>query len=150
MAAEVKSSGLAFNKQIILGEIGALVVANLMALAASRFTASAAVVSASAVAGTLIGGTLVWIPTRVSDQIAARRFSWKGMACDIGCFTPAALALGFLVYEPCLYFTAHFLLVRGGRVEEAIVPAQLISFGLFLAGMNLYRTVLRKTGGRSL
>jgi hypothetical protein len=150
MPAGAGQTALAFNKQIIIGEIGSLIVANAAALAASRFSSHPAVISGSAVAGTLVGGTLAWIPTRISDQLAARKFSWRRMAGDIGYFTPAALTLGFLVYEPSLYFTAHFLLGRGGAVEGAVVPAQLIAFALFLGGMNLYREFLRRTGKRTL
>ncbi len=150
MPAGVGQAALAFNKQIVIGEIGSLVVANAAALAASRFTADAASISGFAVAGTLVGGTLAWIPARISDQMAARRFSWRQMAGDIGYFTPAALVLGLLVYEPALYFTARFLLGRGGAVERAVLPAQVLAFALFLAAMNLYREALRRSGKRIL
>src|SRR5450432_3429271 len=106
----MQKSTLDFNREILFGECGAFLAANPAAILASHFTKSAAVISFSAVAGTLAGGALFWLGARVYDKVRERRFDTKSIASDIGYFTPAAVVLGFLVYDPSIYFTSHHLL----------------------------------------
>ena len=65
-------------------------------------------------------------------------------------FTPGALVLGFLVYDPAIFFASHHLLVGGGGVGHSVILAQLFAFTLFLAGMNGYRALLLRVGGKRL
>ncbi len=81
-----------FNRELVVGEFGALGVANLTALVAARYTQSAAVISAAAIPGTLLGGSLFWLTARVYDQVTGQRFAAKSLASDIAWFTPAAIA----------------------------------------------------------
>jgi hypothetical protein len=137
-----------FNRELLVGELGALLLANPVAALAAHFTASPGIISGAAVGGTLAGGGLFWLGARIYDQ--GRNLDRKKLAADIAYFTPAALVLGFGVYDPAIYLTSRHLLRAGDRVFPAVLFAQAVAFGLFLAAMNLYRLILRRTVGRRL
>jgi len=139
-----------FNREILVGECGALIAANPTAILASHFTKSAAVISSSAVAGTLVGGATFWLAARVYDRLKARRLDAKSLASDIGYFTPAAVIFGFLVYDPSIYFTSHHLLGEGDRVVYSVIVGQALAFVFFLLCMNVYRLLLLRVRGKSL
>jgi hypothetical protein len=146
----MQKSTLDFNREILFGECGALVMANPTATVVSHFTTNAAVISSAAVAGTLIGGAAFWLVARIYDQVREKRFSAKLLATDVGYFTPAAVAFGFLVYDPSIYLTSHHLLRTGARVEYSVIVGQVVAFVLFLACMNVYRLLLLRVRGKSL
>jgi hypothetical protein len=146
----MQKSTLDFNREILFGECGALLAANPTAVLVSHFTKNAAIISSSAVAGTLIGGALFWLGARVYDKAREKRFDAKSLASDIGYFTPAAIVLGFLVYDPSIYFTSHHLLREGDRVEFSVIMGQVVAFALFLMCMNVYRVLLLRVRGKIL
>jgi hypothetical protein len=146
----MQQSTLDFNREILFGECGALLAANPTATVVSHFTRNASVISSSAVAGTLVGGALFWLAARIYDKVKRKRFDAKTLASDIGYFTPAAIILGFLVYDPSIYFTSHHLLREGDRVEYSVIVGQVVAFTLFLGCMNFYRLLLLKVRGKSL
>lgn len=146
----MRQSTLDFNREILFGECGALLMANPAALIVSRFTRSSAVISWAAVGGTLAGGALFWLAARVYDARRDKRFNPRVLMSDIGYFTPAAIALGFLVYDPSIYLTSHYLLDQGGRVGRSVIVGQVVAFALFLSCMNLYRLALLRMRGKSL
>ena len=139
-----------FNKEIILGEIGSLLGAYIAALIASRLTRSSALISAALIPGTLLGGTVFWLTARISHMHERRNWSVGVLARDISYFTPVAAVLGFAVYDPAIFFTSRFLLVRGAGVILSVAGGQITAFSLFLASMNAYRLVLARTGMRHL
>ena len=146
----MQKSTLDFNRELLFGECGALLAANPAAWVVSRFTANAAIISASAVAGTLVGGGLFWLCARIYDKTRAGAFDRKALASDIGYFTPAAVILGIVVYDPAIYFASHRLLTSGDRVIASVLVGQLAAFTLFLACMNLYRLALLRFGVKKL
>jgi hypothetical protein len=146
----MQQSTLDFNREILLGECGALLAANPTAIIVSHFTKNAALISFSAVAGTLIGGALFWLSARVYDMMREKRFDPKLLASDIGYFVPAAVVLGFMVYDPSIYFTSHHLLREGDKVEYSVIVGQVVAFSLFLLCMNLYRLLLLRIRGKIL
>jgi hypothetical protein len=146
----MQKSTIAFNRELIFGEVGALILVNPVASVTARFTRDAGVISGSAVAGTLAGGALFWLAARIYDTTRDRAFDAKRLAGDIGYFTPAALVFGFGVYDPAIYLISRRLLVDGDRVTPAVFVAQAAAFLLFLACMNLYRLVLLRVKGRQL
>ena len=148
--ATVRPSTLNFNRQILLGECGALVLANVAAPVVSHFTSKAALISSAAVAATLIGGSVGWIASRVRDQVRAKAFTAKSLAGDIAYFTPGALVLGLGVYDPALYLISHHLLVGGTGAWVSVVAGQVAAFALFLASLNLYRLGLLRFQGKTL
>jgi hypothetical protein len=146
----LQKTTLEFNREILFGECGALLAANPTAWVVSRFTGNAAVIAGSAVAGTLIGGGLFWLCARIYDKTRSGKFDRKALAIDIGYFTPAAIVLGLVVYDPAIYLASHHLLASGDRVVASVLAGQLLAFTLFLACMNLYRLALLRFGGKSL
>ncbi len=139
-----------FNKEILLGECGALLLANLAAPVAAHFTTDPSIIAWVAVGATLSGGALFWLLTRIYDQRKYAQLSARTMARDIGYFTPAAVTFSALVYNPALYFLSEHLLQRGSGVSVAVLIAQVTAFSLFLACLNLYRLALFKFWGKSL
>jgi len=146
----MQSSTFKFNREILIGELGAVFVVNLVAAAAAHYTRNAAVVASSTIVGSKLGGTLFWLSARIYDQVTGRQFRAKTLASDIGYFTPAAIVLGLLLYDPSIYLTAHALLRQGVPVAAAVTAGQVVAFGLFLLGMNLYRLALYQVRGKSL
>jgi hypothetical protein len=146
----MQKSTLDFNREILFGECGALVMANPMAALAAHFTRNTAIISSAAVAGTLIGGATFWLVARIYDHVREKRFSTKLLATDVGYFTPAAVVFGFLVYDPSIYLTSHHLLRSGARVDFSVIVGQAVAFILFLACMNVYRLLLLRVRGKSL
>jgi len=143
-------STLAFNRELLFGEVGALLAANPTAWVVARFSASPAVISGAAVAGTLAGGGLFWLGARIYDQCRDRDLDRRAFAADLAYFTPAALVLGFAVYDPAIYLTSRHLLRQGDRVFPAVLLGQAVAFLLFLGCMNVYRLALQRTVGRRL
>jgi hypothetical protein len=139
-----------FNREMIFGELGAFVGANLAAVLVSHFTRDAAAVSFSAIPGTVIGGSAFWLSARIYDQVTGGRFKPRGLAGDIACFTPAAFVLSVLAYDPAIYLISHELLRRGNPVSASILAGQLVAFALFLLGMNAYRAMLFRATGKCL
>jgi hypothetical protein len=150
MRPRLRQSTYHFNREILIGECGALVVAAVTAPVASHYTRNPAVISSSAVAGTLVGGGLSWLAARIYDQVQARTFAARTLAGDLGYFTPAAILFGLGVYDPAIYLIAHALLERGVGVTAAVAAGQVVAFGLFLLCLNLYRLALLRLRGRSL
>jgi len=143
-------SWLDFNKELICGECGALVVANGAAWLVARFTPNPSWISGTAVVGTLAGGSLFWMAARVYDRTRGRSYPRREIASDLGYFTPAAIGLGLTVYDPSLYATSRYLLRQDTGVLWAVTAGQGVAFSLFAAAMNVYRVVLRRCGGKRL
>ncbi len=146
----MRQSTLNFNREILIGECGALVLANIAAPAASQFTSNAAVISGTAVAATLVGGGLSWLAARIYDLKKQNTFNTKAIVSDIGYFTPGAVLLGLGVYDPAIYLLTHHLLIRGVSVGGAVIIGQTVAFALFLLALNAYRFLLIKVRGKEL
>jgi hypothetical protein len=146
----LQKTTLDFNREILFGECGALLAANPAAEVASHFTGNPTVISSAAVGGTLVGGALFWLSARVYDKVRQKSFNTRSIASDIGYFTPAAIILGFVVYDPAIYFISHHLLTSGDRVLSSVLLGQLVAFSLFLACMNVYRILLIRISGKVL
>ncbi|MDE1874619.1 MAG: hypothetical protein KGI79_01645 [Patescibacteria group bacterium] len=132
-----------FNKEIIFGELGALIMANLLAYISSHFTSNDSAIAVWAVVGTLLGGSIFWLAARIYDKFRDYRSKPADLAKDISYFTPAAIVLGFLIYDPSIYFVSRYLLRQGHWVETSVIVGQAIAFSLFLFCMNVYRAILR-------
>jgi hypothetical protein len=143
-------AALNFNREIVCGECGSLLAAYAAAYSAAHFTRQATIISGSVVGGTLAGGTLFWLAARIANQRNGGRWSARVLANDIGYFTPAAVILGFLVYDPVIFLVSRGLLLHGAGVAFAVIAAQAAAFALFLASMNLYRIILERVRGKRL
>jgi uncharacterized membrane protein YeaQ/YmgE (transglycosylase-associated protein family) len=139
-----------FNKELIFGEIGALLGAPWVAFIASKFSESPNVISTWAVIGGVIGAAIVWLITRIWDQSQGKDYGVKNLAKDLSYFTPAALTVTVLVYYPTLFFLTRNLINTDHKVIYSVIGAQITAFILFLIAMNLYRYILLKWTGKRL
>ena len=146
----MRQSTLNFNRQLLAGEVGALLLAYVAVPAVAHFRSNPALLSAVAVAATLVGGSLGWIAARVSDQLRRRPSSVRSMAGDLSYFTPAALCCGFCVYDPVIYLLTHYLLVHRAGAWVAVAAGQLAAFSAFLLALNAYRFALFRFRGKAL
>ncbi|HTX66355.1 MAG TPA: hypothetical protein VMD31_11330 [Opitutaceae bacterium] len=135
-----------FNKQLLGGEIGALAGTPLFPLVAAHFTRDPALLSFSALVGGLLAGSAVWLVVKVRDEHRSGGATVRRLAGQIAWFTPAALILGLLVYQPTLFLLGRHLIRRGDPLVVAVLLSQALAFALFLAAMNVYRLVLHRTG----
>jgi hypothetical protein len=146
----VRPSTLNFNRELLIGECGALLLANGAVPTLAHFTSSATLLSSAAVAATLLGGSLGWIGARIYSQMRARTFTPRSLVGDLSYFTPAAIFFGFCVYDPALYLATHHLLIHGAGAWIAVAVGQLVAFFLFLVSLNLYRFSLLRLHGKAL
>jgi len=135
-----------FNKQLLGGEMGALAGTPLFPLVIARFTRDPALLSFAAVVGGLLAGSAVWLVVKVRDELRHGKATVRRLAGQIAWFTPAALILGLLVYQPTLFLLGRHLIRRGDPLVVAVLLSQALAFALFLAAMNVYRLVLHRTG----
>ena len=139
-----------FNKEIVFGELGALISAPALSFIVSYFTNNDQIISFSAVLGALIGGSIFWLIMRIYDAELIGKVPTRSLTGDLVYFTPAALILALLVYQPTLFLFSNHLLENGDRVIFSVIGAQIIAFLLFLLVMNLYRYVIYRFTGKKL
>ena len=139
-----------FNKELIFGEIGAVICAPLTSWMVSRFTNTPSTISASAVVGATVGAGLIWISTRMYHKQKRGDASLKSFAADVAYFTPVAFLLTLLIYYPILFFVSKTFLEGEHGVLTSVVLSQLVAYGLFMISINCYRLILIYFGKRIL
>lgn len=146
----MKRSTFDFNKELIFGEVGAMICAPLSAFIASKFTNTTDIISSIAVAGSILGACIFWIAMRISDQKKRHMLSKNKFIKDIELFTPVAFVLTLLIYYPSLFLISKYLLTQGNKVISSVIGSQLIAFATFLAAINIYRIILIKLYNKEL
>ena len=136
---------LNFNKQLLFGEIGAVIGTPLTSVVTSHFTDDAAVIAFSAVVGGLLSSSLFWLIVKIRDERRGGARSVRHLAGQIAWFSPAAFVLGLLTYQPTLFLMGRWLIKRGVAVAAAVLASQVLAFTLFAIAMNLYRLILHRT-----
>jgi high-affinity Fe2+/Pb2+ permease len=139
-----------FNKQIIAGELGALLFAPVFGWVFSRILRHPDFVSFFTVLGSIIGGVIFWLAFRIRHEKKNNTLSVKKMASDVACYTPAALTFALFVYYPTLFLITKFMIEAHHRIIFSILFAQLSALILFLLAMNVYRILLIKFFGKKL
>ncbi|MEM4259308.1 MAG: hypothetical protein QXS38_00910 [Candidatus Pacearchaeota archaeon] len=139
-----------FNKEILFGEIGALIGAQVFAFFAYLITESSTKISASATIGAVLGAAVFFLSLRFYHKKCEKDFCKTKFATDLFYFTPAAFVLTILVYYPTLFFLDRYLLNMHFYVSAATFIAQLIAFLCFMITINIYRFLLLKLTGRKL
>lgn len=146
----ISKSVINFNKELLFGEIGAMVGAQVFGFFAYILAASNSIISAAATAGAIIGAAIFFLSLRIYDKVKEHEFSKAKFANDLLYFTPVAFMLTVFVYYPMLFFADRYLLNNQHHVVYATFVAQLIAFICFLVGINIYRYVLIKLVGKRL
>lgn len=133
-----------FNKELLFGEIGALIGIPLFPFLVSHFTHDPGVISSAAVIGGMVTGSCFWLVVKIGDEKGHGRRAARHLARKIAYFTPAAFVLGLLTYQPTVFFVSRWLIVNGDNVVYAALFSQALAFMFFLAAMNLYRLVIHR------
>jgi len=141
---------LDFNKQIIVGEISALVGVPLAPSITARFNTNPSIIALSAILGGMLAGSIGWLAIRIRDERICGKKSVLNLASEIAFFSPAAFLLGLLVYQPTLFLIARHLLREGGHVVQSALLSQSAAFASFLVAINLYRIALRRFAGKRI
>ncbi len=144
MNINMQPSTFNFNKEILFGEFGALIFANIAAPITASLTQNTTLISASAVLATLCGGASFWLATRIYHRKKENDFEVRKIRNDVNYFTPAAIIFGLLVYDPAIYLISNYLLNSKYTVEISVISGQIIAFSFFLLCMNIYRLFLLK------
>ena len=139
-----------FNKEILIGEIGALIGIPIFSYITSLFTKNSTIISSSAVVGALVGAAVFWLSMRIYDEKKRGEYSVKNIVNDVAYFTPVAFVLSMIVYQPILFFVSYYLLNQGSSVLYSVIISQIIAFIFFLVGINIYRSLLLKYFGKRL
>ena len=139
-----------FNKELVFGEMGAIIGAPLFAFAISNFTNVVKYISFSAVLGSILVQALFWLSRRVYDKKTEKGYSVKNLGEDIIYFTPVAFLVALFFYYPILFFASEHFMRDNHRVVYSVISAQLFAFFAFLSLMNLYRYLLAKYYGKVL
>lgn len=146
----IRQSTIDFNKELLFGEIGAVVGAQVFSLAASLKFTSAGILSFTSVLGAIIGAALFFLSARIYYKKINKQFSTKKLEEDLLYFTPVAFILTLLVYYPSLYFINKYFLASNIEIILSTFISQASAFFLFLAAINIYRYLLIKLAGKEL
>jgi len=139
-----------FNKELVLGEIGALIGTPLVSLITSLLTTNDTAIALAAAIGGQVVGAIFWVTTHVFDRKRNKRFTMRNLKEDIIGFTPVAMTMDFIIYEPLLFFVSRHFLQGGGGVLPSVIGAQALAYTCFLSGMNLYRLGYNKYAKKKL
>lgn len=139
-----------FNKELLFGEVGAMIGAQIFSYIASHLTISASLISYSSVLGAISVAALFWVSIRVYDKKKRKELSRKKFTEDLAYFTPVAFILTSIIYYPSLFFISRYFLEHKDKVIYSVLLSQLIAFSLFLIAINIYRHILLKWFGKKL
>ncbi len=140
----LSSRAVDFNKEILIGEIGALVGAPLFGVIGSLIMSRPNVISTFTVAGSMIGGFVSWFAARVYDEKKEKEFSAKQLARKISLYTPVAMIISILIGYPVVFLVTHALSVREHITVFSSLMGELSGFVIFLVLINVYRYLLLK------
>ena len=133
-----------FNKELVFGELGALIGAPLFSYITSIFTSLPKYISLAAVFGGIFVQAIFWLSMRAYDKKSENSLSVKNMAEDIIYFTPVAFLVALFFYYPTLFFGSEYLIKDNYKVVYSVISAQIVAFFLFVTLMNIYRYFLAK------
>jgi hypothetical protein len=146
----LSKSFIDFNKQILFGEIGAVVGIQLAPLVTSCFTADPSIISLAAVLGGPLAGSVLWLMVKSHDEKRRGANSVLNLAVQIAFFSPAAFIIGLIVYQPTLFLVARHMLKSGNLVVYSVLISQFAAFAFFLVAINIYRLVLYRIAGKRI
>jgi hypothetical protein len=146
---KISKDTLNFNKEILFGEIGALIGIQLINLVPNAYLPPK-LIPFLAVLGAIFGGSLFWLWARVYYKSKEGEYSKMKFFRDIEYFAPASTFFTFAFYYPSLFFATKYFLAHHRQIEFSIIASQIIAFALFLAGINIYRYILKKVFKKNL
>jgi uncharacterized membrane protein YeaQ/YmgE (transglycosylase-associated protein family) len=133
---------LDFNKEVLIGEVGAIVGATLFGFLGSLISRSPNFIPIATLVGSIFGGTISMLMARIRDEKKYKTFSTKKLVRDITLYTPAAFLIAGLVSYPVLILVTHSLFVKEHISYLSSFIGELSSFLVFLIIINIYRYAL--------
>lgn len=133
-----------FNKEIIFGEVGAIVGIQVSGNLFYKLNISINFLAYIVVLGAIIGASLFWFLMRVYDKTRKNKYSEKKIIEDISYFVPASFLLTTIFYYPTLFLVTKYLLEHNKFIEYVTTIPQIIAFLLYLVAINIYRKIIMK------
>ena len=140
----ISKEAIDFNKEILFGEIGALVGIQFVDFISLFFFISTRIIPHLVILGAIIGGSLFWVSARIYYRKKEGKYSEKGLIRDVEYFAPASAVLTFAFYYPALFFATKYFLAHNRHLEFSTIVSQIVAFVLFMITINLYRYFLFK------
>ena len=131
-----------FNKEILIGEIGALIGAPMFGFLGSLLSRNANFVSFATLFGSIMGAGISWLATRLYDQKKYNDFSTKKFVKEVSLYTPVAFLISLLVGYPIVVLVTHSLFVKEHVSYLSSFIGELSGFVVFLILINTYRYIL--------
>jgi len=139
-----------FNKEIISGEIGAILGAALGGFVAVYIAHTRNTISFFVLLFSILSASTFFILTKIRNQKKEGIFSIKNIFKEIAYYSPVACLFGVFVGYPFLFLlTKHFLKV-GFHPYSAGIISEFTVFLFFLFSINIYRFVLLRVFNREI
>ena len=131
-----------FNKEIIFGEIGALLGSSLGAYFSFLIWQNEKLIPTFSVVGSMLGSTLFFLSTKIYNKRKRKELSLRNLIHDLMYYTPVAASLRIFIGYPLLYFfTRYFVRSDIGAFYSGAL-GEFLSFLIFLFLINMYRIIL--------
>ncbi len=140
---KLDSRSIDFNKEILIGELGALIGAVLFGLEAFLLHKSPDFTSTLTIVGSTIGGSVSWWITRIHDERKRNEFSIKRLGKDLTFYTPVAFLITTFISYPAVFLVTHSISSRIHFSFLGSFVGELSGFTLFFVLMNGYRYFLK-------
>lgn len=150
MRMKISKDAVDFNKELLFGELGAIIGAQISSYICSKISSSISVISAFTVIGAIIGAAVFFLSLRIYYKIKNKDFSRRKLVGDLLYFTPVAFILTSIIYYPSLFFFEKYFLTHQYRIAFSTFVSQALAYLFFLISINIYRYILLKTTGKNL
>lgn len=131
-----------FNKEIFIGEIGALLGAPIFGFISSLIARNPGFIAFLTLFGSVLGGSTSWLIARVHDEKRYKNFSARKVGRDISVFTPIAFLISILASYPTVFLVTHSLFMKEHVSFFSSLIGEAAGFCVFLVLINAYRMVL--------
>ena len=105
---------LDFNKEVLIGEIGAIVGATLFGFLGSLISRSSYFIPIATLVGSIFGGSISMLTARIRDEKKYKTFSTKKLWKDISTIFPSSEILKSTIYHDAkiIFVQSHKLSLR--------------------------------------
>ena len=140
-----------FNREIVTGEIGALVCAPIFGLIGSFILRNPTFIALFTLFGSVMGGSVFWAVMRIHDQKKRNEFSIKRFASGVSIFTPVAFLISVAAVYPTVFLVTRAISKTNFHVYFLnSLAGEISGFMVFLILINGYRYVLERSFNKIL
>jgi uncharacterized membrane protein YeaQ/YmgE (transglycosylase-associated protein family) len=139
---KLKSRVIEFNKEIFIGEVGAILGAVLFGFIGSLILRNGRFISYATLFGSVLGSSIFWLCARIYDEKNHRRFSVRKFSHDITLFTPVAFLISICFSYPTVLFMTNLVFGKDHISFFSSFIGELCGFTVFLIFINTYRIIL--------